>query len=99
MIALAGVAVLLLLPVITGYQANAIPFWLDQLSEAPSMSLVLFIPWIVWADTCRLGTFVVQAVDVLYECIEQWSDDSKVLLFAFLLSMTVVFVVIVVCPI
>ena len=93
--AFAGVAVLLLLPGIACYQANVIPFGLDQLREAPSMSLVLFVHWIVWAD--RLGTFVIQAIDALYECLDQLSDESIVLPFAVLLSMTVVLVVIIVC--
>ena len=38
------------------YQANFIQLGLDQLTEAPSMNLSLFIHWAVWADT--LGTTV-----------------------------------------
>ena len=40
------------------YQANFIQFGLDQLLEAPSTSLALFIHWVIWADS--LGTFTIQ---------------------------------------
>ena len=95
MLALTAVALLLLLPGLASYQANVIPFGLDQLLEAPSVSLALFIHWFVWAD--RLGKFVVQIVDAVYRCIEQWTDDIFMLPFALLLSVTVFFVLIVVC--
>ena len=45
--ALTVVVLLLLLPGIASYQANVIPSGLDQLLEAPSVSLALFIHWIV----------------------------------------------------
>ena len=90
-----AVALLLFLPSIASYQANFIPFGLYQLLEAPSVSLALFIHWIIWAD--RLGNFVVRIVVAVYECIEQWTDEIYVLPFASLLLVTVCFILIVVC--
>ena len=94
---LGAVAVLLLLPGITSYQANFIPFGLDQLCDAPSVSLALFIHWIVYAD--RLGTFVIQIIDIVYECISmvEWFDGFYILLFAMCLSLTVMLALIIVC--
>ena len=93
MFALAGVAVLLLMPGITGYQANIIPFGLDQLLEAPSTSLALFIHWVVWAN--RLGTFVIQIVDAIYECKQ--SSTIYLLPFGMILLLAVLFILIIVC--
>ena len=41
-----------------GYQANLVPFGLDQLLDVPSASLALFIHWIIWADS--LSAFAIQ---------------------------------------
>ena len=41
-----------------GYQANLVPFGLDQLLDVPSASLALFIHWVIWADS--LGVFAIQ---------------------------------------
>ena len=49
-----------------GYQANFIPFGLDQLLEAPSVSLALFIHWITWADS--LGKVIVQVLFAVIIC-------------------------------
>ena len=94
---LGAVAVLLLLPGITSYQANFIPFGLDQLCDAPSVSLALFIHWVIFAD--RLGTFVIQIVNAVYECINtvETSDGIYILIFAMCLSVTVMLVLIIVC--
>ena len=43
---------------VAGYRANIIQFGLDQLLEAPSSSLALFIHWIIWADS--LGIRMIQ---------------------------------------
>ena len=50
----------------TGYQANFIPFGLDQLLEAPSSSLALFIHWIIWADS--IGKLIIQILIAVYIC-------------------------------
>ena len=46
------------------YQANFIQFGLDQLVEAPSTSLSVFIHWAIWADTlgATLVTFAAAVV-------------------------------------
>jgi peptide/histidine transporter 3/4 len=97
MFGLGAVAVLLVLPGIASYQANFIPFGLDQLLEAPSVTLALFIHWVVYAD--RLGTFVIQIVDAVYDCvdIQQYSDAIFLLPFTMCLSLTMIFVLIIVC--
>ena len=48
------------------YQANFIQFGLDQLLEAPSTSLALFIHWVIWADS--LGTFTIQVCFAVFLC-------------------------------
>ena len=51
---------------LAGYQANIIQFGLDQLLEAPSTSLALFIHWVIWAE--NLGTFMIQIVNAVFIC-------------------------------
>ena len=51
------------------YQANVIQFGLNQLLEAPSGKLGLFIHWFMWAYT--LGTFVTLAISVFIPCYIQ----------------------------
>ena len=48
------------------YQANFIQFGLDQLLEASSTSLALFIHWIIWAE--NMGTFVIQVCFAMFLC-------------------------------
>ena len=48
------------------YRANFIQLGLDQLLEAPSISLSLFIHWAIWADT--LGTALVGISFVVTGC-------------------------------
>ena len=43
---------------ITSYRANFIQFGLDQLMEAPSEHLSLFIHWIMWADSVASAVVV-----------------------------------------
>ena len=47
-----------------GYQANFIPFGLDQLLEAPSSSLALFIHWVIWVDS--IGKLIIQILIAVY---------------------------------
>ena len=51
---------------LTGYQAKFIPFGLDQLLEAPSSSLALFIHWVIWADS--IGKLIIQILSAVYIC-------------------------------
>ena len=66
MFVLAAIGLVLFMSGLTGYQANFIQFGLDQLLEAPSSSLALFIHWTVWAES--LGALVVQILDALCWC-------------------------------
>ena len=59
-------AALLIVVGYAAYQANFIQLGLDQLLEAPSMSLSLFIHWAIWADT--LGTALVCIFYMLTIC-------------------------------
>ena len=58
LIFLAGIMFILFTVGLTGFQANFIQFGLDQLLEAPSSSLALFIHWIIWAE--NLGILIIQ---------------------------------------
>ena len=48
------------------YQANFIQFGLDQLIEAPSINLSLFVHWAVWTDT--LGKSIVFVSSTVLSC-------------------------------
>ena len=50
----------------SNYQANIIQFGLDQLVDAPSSSLVLFIHCLIWAES--LGTFIIQVCFAMFMC-------------------------------
>ena len=76
---------------LVSYQANFIPFGLDQLLEAPSISLAVFIHSVIWAD--RLGAIIMQVLDAVYICL-QWSDIYPCV---FVLTLTIFFIVITVC--
>ena len=54
----AGIAFIVFVFGFAGYRANIIQFGLDQLLDAPSTSLALFIHWVIWAE--YLGTLLVQ---------------------------------------
>ena len=50
----------------SNYRTNIIQFGLDQLLDAPSSSLALFIHWLVWAE--NLGTFIIQICFAMFIC-------------------------------
>ena len=50
----------------SNYRANIIQFGLDQLLDAPSSSLALFIHWLIWAE--NLGTFIIQVCFAMFLC-------------------------------
>ena len=93
-ITLAALSLLLFMPGLAGYQANFIQFGLDQLLEAPSSSLALFIHWIMWAE--RVGTLVIEIVDALYVC-EHLSNTILILPSVLVLTLTILFLVIIIC--
>ena len=91
---LAGVGVLLFMLSLAGYQANYIQFGLDQLLEAPSVSLALFIHWITWAE--RLGTFAIQLVYTVYVC-ENSSKNIIILPLALAVMVMLLFLTMLIC--
>ena len=77
-----------------GYQANLIPFGLDQLLEAPSASLALFIHWVIWADS--LGTFAIQLFFAGLMCNYK-SQFTSYLACCLILILLLCFLLIVIC--
>lgn len=77
-----------------GYQANLIPFGLDQLLEAPSASLALFIHWIIWADS--LGMLIIQVLFGGLMC-KYRSEYFIYLSCSLILILTACFLLIVIC--
>ena len=61
-----GIAFIVFVFGFAGYRANIIQFGLDQLLEAPSSSLALFIHWIIWADS--IGKLIIQILIAVYIC-------------------------------
>ena len=91
---LSAIAALLFMSGLAGYQANFIQFGLDQLLEAPSISLALFIHWIIWANS--LGTFAIQILDAIFLC-KHWSKYSYIVPCSLILILTVFFFLIILC--
>ena len=50
---------------IISYSANFVQFGLDQLMEAPSVYLSMFVHWIVWADSLPLAVILPLVASVL----------------------------------
>lgn len=72
---LVGISILLITAGLAGYQANIIQFGLDQLLEAPSKHLGLFIHWLMWTHT--LGAFVIHILFAMYPCHRSDEDHFK----------------------
>ena len=60
------ISLLLITAGLAGYQANIVQFGLDQLLEAPSRDLGLFIHWLMWTHT--LGEFAIHVLFTLFPC-------------------------------
>ena len=69
------IALLLITAGLAGYQANIIQFGLDQLLEAPSRNLGLFIHWLMWTHT--LGAFVIHVLFAIFPCHLDHHDPLK----------------------
>ena len=72
------------------YRANFVQFGLDQLLEAPSKSLALFIHWGVWVE--RLGMLVIQTFLLVLLC-QVKSQPNYVPFCAILLVLMIVLVI------
>ena len=66
------ISLILITAGLAGYQANIIQFGLDQLIEAPSRDLGLFIHWLMWTHT--VGGFVIHVLFAILPC--HLSDDD-----------------------
>ena len=79
--ALSGLGLLLLIPGLSGYQANFIQLGLDQLLEAPSEYLGLFVHWVEWFT--QLGfTFMEPMFYLMFNCSKIFSVHTTVLSLA-----------------
>ena len=60
------ITILISLIGISGFQANAVQFGLDQLMDAPSNKLSLFLHWYIWTDS--LGHLALRLVGTVSPC-------------------------------
>ena len=74
---LSSIAILMFLTGISGFQANVVQFGLDQLMDAPSNKLSLFLHWFIWSET--LGQLLVRLMGAASLC----SDLVKTKLFPY----------------
>ena len=80
---------------LAGYLANIIQFGLDQLLEAPSASLALFIHWVIWADS--LGILVIQLCLAAILCNSFSLQHLYTPVCGLLIALTFLFLFIVLC--
>ena len=66
---LSSVGLLLIIPGLAGYQANYIQLGLDQLLEAPSEYLGLFVHWVEWFNELG-GTLMLPIFAALFSCTD-----------------------------
>ena len=91
----AGMAFIVFVFGFAGYRANFIQFGLDQLLEAPSTSLALFIHWVIWAE--NLGTLVVQLFFTAVLCHNFISRHSYTPLCGLVIALMLLFLFIILC--
>ena len=72
-----GASFLLYFLSLSTYLANFIQFGLDQLLEAPSTTLAIFIHLIMWVD--NLGNFLIQVAYAAVLCTYQHHDISAII--------------------
>ena len=75
------------------YYANFIQFGLDQLMEAPSEYLSLFIHWIMWADNLGFAVIMPLAASLFcHKVITVWFACSIPIIFSFLLIILLIII-------
>ena len=95
LLSLAAIGIVLFAVGLGFYRANFVQFGLDQLLEAPSKSLALFIHWGgVWAE--RLGMLVIQVFLLVLLCKVK-SQPNYVPFCALLQVLMVAFLLIILC--
>ena len=94
LIILVAIAFMVFVFGLAGYQANFIQFGLDQLLEAPSRSLALFIHWVIWAQ--NLGILVVQLFFAPVLC-NFVSNHYYIPLCGLFIALMLLFLVVILC--
>ena len=94
LLSLAAIGVVLFAVGLGFYRANVVQFGLDQLLEAPSKSLALFIHWGMWVE--RLGMLVIQIFLLVLLC-QVKSQPNYVPFCALLLVLMIVFLLVILC--
>ena len=92
------ISLLLITAGLAGYQANIIQFGLDQLLEAPSKNLGLFIHWLMWTHT--LGGFIIHIMFAILPCHlgdedpqrSTWTNTLASLPFIYLVTLTLLLI-------
>ena len=81
LLALIGITAFLLFAIgLSGFQANFIQLGLDQLHEAPSEYLGLFVHWAIWAGS--ITTPIIHLIFAAYACTAQNSNSLVYVLFS-----------------
>ena len=81
-------SLILLIVGLASYQANIIQLGLDQLLEAPSESLGLFVHWLMWSHS--LGSVVIIVVLSIFPCF--YSSVKKIVFFVGCLPIVFLFI-------
>ena len=63
----------------SGYQANIVQFGLDQLQEAPSETLSVFLHWFVWTET--IGQAIMRSIFAVTSCYHDTQQVAKLAAF------------------
>ena len=84
------IAGILLTAGFTGFQSNSVQFGLDQLLDASSNELSLFLHWFVWTE--NLGQLFVRVLGSILVVSKNWKDIVLPFPIAFLLSLSVLLV-------
>jgi peptide/histidine transporter 3/4 len=75
------------------YYSNFIQFGLDQLMEAPSEYLSLFVHWIVWADSLAFAVILPLAASLLCRNVIVVLLTCSILIICSLLLITLLFII------
>ncbi len=68
MVVLLALAILIVIPGLSGFYSNVTQLSLDQLQDSPSHTLGVFLHWCVWVDL--LGATVIHSAFVFVFCLE-----------------------------
>lgn len=87
---ISGIYILILLLGLSGFQSNAVQFGLDQLMDAPSKDLSLFLHWFVWTiDLGQMIAHVIGAVALCNETVQENIYITAVVLAVFVCALLI----------